>query len=320
MSVKISHIHHIGHVVEDMNNALNLYRKLGFTCPPPSYGTLSEKNGEPPKPIGAANTHVTFLRNFVEIATVVEDGKPIPDDAKLLPLQVPAGMLDKVLKNIKNTVEKLSKCLLRYEGTHILCFLSPDVEVSAKQFDKDKVGHSGVNLVSRPIETTDGVKVVPLRVVEIDREDVPEGRLAIADNPPIEVLHAQTHMDHPNGAIELVEVILCVTDSELDNFTSRYQRYLDCSAQKDGTTRFFVLDRSRVTIIPETSLDRVLPGEKMDVLPGFVGYAVTVKDLKITQKYLEEKDVSLRGTPAGDIFVPASSALGTAIVFRQSNK
>lgn len=319
MSPKINHIHHVGHVVRDMNNALELYRNMGFTCPPPSYGTLAEKEGELPKPVGATNTHVTFLKNFVEIATVVEDGKPIPEGAKLLPLQVPPGMFPKVLENIKRTVAKLSKCLSRYEGTHILCFLSSDVEASAVEYEKNGVGHSGVNIVQRPVETTDGVKVIPLRVVEIDREEVPEGRLAIADNPPSEILQAQSHMTHPNGAIELIEVILCVADSELDNFTSRYQRYLGCNVRTVETVRFFELENARVTIVPESSMDRILPKEELPSKPGFVGYVVKVEDLLTTRKYLEDKGFPLRETPNGDIFVPSSAALGTAIVFRQSN-
>lgn len=320
MSAKISHIHHIGHIVWDMNTALNLYRKMGFTCPPPAYGMLSEKDGEPPKPVGAANTHITFLHNFIEIATVVEDGKQLPEDARLLPLQVPPGMFDKVLENIKRTVSKLSKCLSRYEGTHILCFLSTNVEASAVQYEKDGVGHSGVNVVQRPIETNDGVKIVPLRVVEIDREDVPEGRLAIADNPPNEVLQTQAHMNHPNGAIELVEVILCVADTELDVFANRYQRYVGHIARNDGATRVFELDNSRIMITPESSLNQILPEEKVSSLPGFVGYVVAVKNLDTTRKYLEEKGFPLKETLHGDIFVPASAALGTAIVFRQSIK
>ena len=175
MSNKITHIHHVGHVVRDMSVALELYRKLGFICPPPAYPTMAEKEGELPKPLGAANTHATFLRNFIEIVTVVKDGGRIPGDAKLVPLQVPPAALSRILENIRRTIATVSRSLSRYEGTHILCLYTADVEASAAQFDKDGVGHSGVNTVQRPVETTAGVQIVPVHVLEIDREDVPEG-------------------------------------------------------------------------------------------------------------------------------------------------
>ncbi|MFJ8356088.1 hypothetical protein ACIQ69_22745 [Bacillus paramycoides] len=36
MNDKIKHIHHIGHVVTNIEIALKLYRKTGFVCPPPA--------------------------------------------------------------------------------------------------------------------------------------------------------------------------------------------------------------------------------------------------------------------------------------------
>lgn len=318
MNTEIKHIHHAGHVVTDMSAALELYRKLGFVCLTPAYPLMAEKEGEEPKPLGVANTHITFLRNFVEIATVVKEGARIPEDAKMVPIQVPTAALPLVLQNIKRTVDTVSSCLARFEGTHILCFYSPDVEASEARFDKNGTGHSGVNQVQRPIETTEGVKVLPLKVLEIDGEDVPEGRLAIADIPPLETLQAQTHMDHPNGAIELVEVILCAADTEIDDFTKRYQRYLGCDVKVDGAARIFDMENARITIVPESHLNRILQGEVVANLPAFAGYVVEVRDISMTRKYIESNRFQVKETPQGDIFVPASTALGTAIVFRQA--
>lgn len=320
MSAKIKHIHHVGHVVTDMGTALELYRKLGFVCPPPAYPAMAEKEGETPKPFGAANAHATFFRNFIEIATVVEDGGQIPQDANLVSLQVPPAVLPRILENIRHTVATVSRCLSRYEGTHILCFYTHDVEACAAQFDKDGVGHSGVNTVQRPVETTTGVQIVPIHYLEIDGEDVPEGRLAIAENPPLEILQAQAHMNHPNGAIELVEAILCVADSEIDDFTKRYRRYLGREVRTEGVTRIFDLDGARITIVPGSRLTNILPGEASPPLPGFAGYAVAVRDISAARKYIESNGFPVVETFVGDIFVPAFAALGTAIVFKQAGQ
>lgn len=37
IGTEIDKIHHVGHVVQDMEAALELYRKLGFVCTPPRY-------------------------------------------------------------------------------------------------------------------------------------------------------------------------------------------------------------------------------------------------------------------------------------------
>jgi catechol 2,3-dioxygenase-like lactoylglutathione lyase family enzyme len=165
MDAKIQHIHHVGHVVRDMSAALELYRNLGFTCPSPAYPTMAEKEGEAPKPFGAANTHAAFLRNFIEIVTVVEDGGQIPDNAKLVSLQAPPAVLPRILENIRRTVATVSRCLSRYEGTHILCFSTSNVEASAAQFHTDGVRHSGVNAVEgnrfTVMETSAGDIFVP---------------------------------------------------------------------------------------------------------------------------------------------------------------
>lgn len=78
MGTEIDKIHHVGHVVQDMETALELYRKLGFVSTPPAYPTMAEQEGETPKPLGAANAHIDFVENFIEIVTIVKEGGEFP--------------------------------------------------------------------------------------------------------------------------------------------------------------------------------------------------------------------------------------------------
>ena len=153
MGIEIRHLHHVGHVVRDMRRGLDLYRRLGFDCPPPAYPVMSEPAGEPPRPFGAANTHAAFARNFVELATVVSDDAPIPDNASLVPIQVPPAALPKFLETLERTVATLASGLSRFEGLHILVLQTDDVAATAARFDQLGVRHSGANLVRRQIET-----------------------------------------------------------------------------------------------------------------------------------------------------------------------
>lgn len=96
MGTEIDKIHHVGHVVQDMETALELYRKLGFVCTSPAYPTMAEQEGEAPKPFGAANAHIDFVDNFIEIVTIVHEGGRIPDNAHLIPLSAPPAVRSRI--------------------------------------------------------------------------------------------------------------------------------------------------------------------------------------------------------------------------------
>lgn len=318
MDSEIGYVHHVGHVVRDLGQAQELYRRLGFICTPPAYPTLSRQEGEPAKPFGAANMHAEFARNFVEIMAVVTEESHIPDGAHAIPLQVPPAALPRVIENIERAIAKISASLARFEGLHILVFQSEDASASALRFDQIGVGHSGVNMVQLPVETDTGQQVVAMGVVEIDREVVPEGRLAVAENRRSQVQGALPAPQHPNGAVDLVESILCTPDAEIETYVKRYERYLGRAARRDGAAYLFDLQGSGVRLIPASALAALLPGETAQALPAFVAYAVAVRDAGSTRRLLEGNGLVVRDTPAGDYFVPAKAALGAAVLFRQA--
>ena len=312
MNNEIGYLHHVGHVVRDIEKAQELYQKLGFICSAPAYPTLSRNAGEPARPFGAANMHATFVRNFVEIMAVVTEESHLPDDAHSIPLQVPPAALPRVVESIERTIAKVSASLARFEGLHILVFQTEDADESARRFDQIGVGHSGVNRVQQSHQ------LVPMGVVEIDREDVPEGRLAVAEVPASEPLGAQPSPQHPNGAVDLVESILCVPDVEIEEYVERYQRYLGRVARRDGVARVFDLRESCVKLIPASWLAMMLPDEAAPTLPAFVAYVVAVHNLGSARNLLESNGLVVNAEPSGGIFVPAKVALGAAVIFRQA--
>lgn len=171
--------------------------------------------------------------------------------------------------------------------------------------------------IKRMVATMTGTQLVPVRLLEVDDDQVSEGRLAFAENPPSDVLKTKIHTDHPNGAIELVETILCVEDGELDAGVERYRLYLGVEPQTEGKAIGFDLGGGGITIISKSHLTDLLPGEALPSLPGFVGYVVKVYDLSVTRLHLESKGFPVIETAGGDIFVPSASLLGITLIFRQ---
>lgn len=316
MASEVLRLHHVGHVVRDMPAALAFYRRLGFVVPAPSYPAMPSRAGGEPEPFGAANTHADFPRDFLELATVVQAGDRVPADARLVPLQAPPEVLPSLLDRVNATSANLATCLERFEGLHILMFSSPDIDLTAARLVTAGVPHGGVNTVRRPA----GTEVETVRYLEIDGEQtgtVAEGRIGVVAELD-QRIQATRLADHPKGAVGLVEATLCTADSELDAVQSRYENYLGRPARTDDRARVFDLDGTTLTLVPDSGLDPLLPGERPPALPALVACTVAVRDLATTQNLLRDLAIPLRRTASGDVFVPATSAFGTAIVFRQA--
>ncbi|MEU9995714.1 VOC family protein [Streptomyces sp. NPDC050848] len=303
----ITRLHHVGHVVSDMSQAIALYRRLGFHVPPPSVPALAPREGAAPEPFGAANTHADLAHSFVELVAPLEPGNTdgLPADARIVPLQVPPEKLPLVMSRIEETSAQLGGWRDRFEGLHILMFSSPDVDGAAKRLTAAGVGHGGVNTVGRPVETPNGVRTEPVRYLEID--GAPEGRVGVVADVDPEFQHTR-HLDHPNGAQDLVEAVLCVPDGQLPLVSERYERYLGRPISSEGP----------VTLLTEADLPDLLPGEAPPALPALVACTVAVPDIARVRALLAENGLPVRETARGELFVPAEEALGSALIFRET--
>ncbi|MFD3813932.1 VOC family protein [Streptomyces rubiginosohelvolus] len=322
----ITRLHHVGHIVENLAEASSLYERLGFVVPPPSCPAMPLSEGAAPEPFGAANTHADFPDSFLELATCVKEGDAgrLPADTRLVPLEAPAEVLPLLVERISGTSANLAACLDRFQGLHILMFSSPAIEEAAARLTEAGVRHGGVNTVWRAAPSGADSPVETIRYLEIEGQEprtdtgagtVPEGRVGIvADLDP--GIQSARHLDHPNGATGLAEATLCVADEDLAATHGRYTTYLDRSPRQEGQALVFDLDGAALRLVPSSALPTTLPGEEPSALPALVAYTVTVRDLPLARDLLHRNGVPVRETPAGDLFVPAEAALGTAVVFR----
>ncbi|WP_251144946.1 VOC family protein [Streptomyces sp. McG3] len=302
----IAHLHHVGHVVSDMAQAITLYRRLGFHVPPPGVPALAPREGAALEIFGAANTHADLSRSFIELVTPVQPGNAagLPPDVRIVPLQAPVEKLPLVMSRIEETSAQLGVWLDRFEGLHILMFSSPNVDGTGNRLTAAGVGHGGVNTVGRPVETPDGLRTEPVRYLEID--GAPEGRVGVVADLDPEFQHTR-RLDHPNGAQDLVEAVLCVPDGQLPLLRERYERYLGRPMSTEGP----------VTLLTKADLPDLLPGEDPPALPALVACTVSVLDIARVRALLAENGLPSRETGRGELFVPAGAALGAALIFRE---
>ncbi|MFI6833638.1 hypothetical protein ACIBG5_41445 [Kribbella sp. NPDC050241] len=257
------------------------------------------------------------FRAISSTATVVQPGGRVPADARLVPLQTAPDVLSTLLDRINATSANLAACLDRFEGLHILMFSSADIDVTAARLATAGVGHGGVNTVRRPA----GADIETVRYLEIDGDQpgaVAEGRIGVVAELDRQIQAARL-ADHPNGAIGLVDATLCAADSELNAIQARYEHYLGKPPRTDGPAKVFDLDGTTLTLVPDSSLDTLLPGEHASELPALVACTVSVRDLATTQNVLQDNAIPVRRAASGDVFVPAEAGLGATIAFRQAD-
>jgi hypothetical protein len=69
--------------------------------------------------------------------------------------------------------------------------------------------------------------------------------------------------------------------------------------------------------VAASALDGLLPGAVASALPGFVAYAVAVRDVAAAERLLRDNGLPVGKTASGEVFVPGRAAFGVAIVFRR---
>ncbi|MER7498593.1 VOC family protein [Nonomuraea pusilla] len=320
MGHDVNGLHHVGHLVRDMDQAMERYRRLGFTVAAPACPVMPATPEGPAEPFGVANAHVQFPRGFVELVAVVDHTGRMPGNARPLPLRVPQEQVPRLRAAIRATAATLTSFLRRFQGVHIMIADTSDIDRVAARLTAGDVGHGGVHDIQRPVETATGTRMEPARYLEISDLHlppgrVPEGRIGFAENTPLNPSQEPPHADHPNGATALAGCVLCVADTALPEVERRYESYFG-PARHGRATRF---DRADVTVVAASALTRLLPGEHPAALPAFVGYTVAVRDLAATEELLRGNGVPTVRTGPDELFVPARAALGAAIIFRQDD-
>lgn len=301
-------LHHVGHVVHNIDLALSRYRQMGFDIPPATFPALPSPDQGTPHAVGAGNTHAHLPGASLEIATVLDQQQP-NFDVVLNQLQIPAEALPHARRVIAETTDRLRGALQRFEGLHILAFATDDVDATAAALDAAGIKHSGAHRLQRQVDG--GARSESVGYLELaDPALTPEGRLAVAESGKAHDVH------HRNGALALDEVILAVPRSQLMAHVHRYRGYLDRDPRPREHAHTFDLDGAALTIVPGPDLQQLLPGERATQAPSFVGFTVRVRDLAATTALLNQHDVPYRYLDESALAVPSRWALGSTVTFR----
>ncbi len=282
---------HTGVAVRDLDLGQAAYERLGFTLTPRSYHSGSRTAGGPVEKWGSGNHCAMFENGYLEII----------------------GITDPSLYS--STKDYLD----RYEGQHIVAIGSGDADKSYPILSSRFEGVTPATQLQRQAPfgpNNEETRLAAFRNIHVDRENFPEAKLIFIDHLTRDVLWQPHLLEHPNGAVALSEVALCVED--LDETCGRLSRLFGTPPEEVRPGgRVFHLSRGNVYAITETRLKEwvnITP----PAMPYVAGFGIAVKDLDATRKYLASRDVPTTDHPYPALWVAPEHSCGPVITFSQA--
>ena len=284
MSSGITSLDHIAVMVTDLAEAGDAYEQLGFSLTPVSQHSGALSPGGKVENWGVANRCVMLRRGYLELM----------------------GVVDPVLYD-----NRVPDFLARYEGIHILAFGCDDAAATADALAAAGFGATGVHALARALDTPEGERLAKFNLVRLPAEETPEGRVLAIEHLTREYLWQDRYLDHPNGAMALTELVVCVEDVE--EVSRRYARYFGIPFTRNGMVAECALQAGKFILIDHTGLrDRY--GIDPPALPFAASFTVAVTDRRQTLNLLESNGVNFTQRH-GTLMVPGSDAHGAIVVF-----
>lgn len=280
----IDTLDHAAVMVRDLDASSTTYERLGFHLTPLSQHSGARTPGGEVVQWGCANRCIMLQQGYLELMGVI--------DSSLYDNKVP-------------------EFLGRYEGIHILAFGCRDGTAVAARLAKDGFGADGIHRLARSLDTPDGEQEAAFNLVRLPPEEMPECRVLAIEHLTRDFLWQERYMTHPNGAIALEELVVCVDNPA--TVATRYERYFGIPASEDGNSRRFTL-REGCFVLTDPDFLRSAHRIEAPTTPYASALKVRTQSLKNTEKHLIENAIKFTETNHG-LQVPASEAAGATLIF-----
>ena len=282
---------HTGVAVRDLDVGQQKYDRLGFTLTERSFHSGSRTPGGPVEKWGSGNHCAMFENGYLEIIGITDP----------------------------NLYSSTQDYLTRYEGQHIVAIGSGDADKSYPVLSGRFEGVTPANKLQREAPfgpNNEETRLAAFRNIHVDRANFPEAKLIFIDHLTPEVLWQPHLLSHPNGAVALAEVALCVED--LDETCGRLSRLFDQQPKEVMPGgKVFNLSRGNVYVITEARLKDWV-GVTPPAMPYVAGFGVAVKDLDATRDFLAARDIPTKDHPYPALWVAPEHTCGPVLTFSQA--
>jgi len=297
MNNDINVFHHLGIISRDMDAAVKQYEQLGFVFTPLTIPRIPLRAGADPEPLGAGNRCAIFRNNYLEILGIVD-----------------ATRWASITREQRGPFD-LDEPLQRYEGLHVLHLGTNDLNLVRDRLQQRGLEPTDIRPFHRLVDTADGRRMMRAKTLSFPQGTNPEALMQIAQHETPEIVLQPRYMNHPNGAISITEVIVCVQDP--DGVARKYGLYTDQAVQRRGALHIVEFGVSRIIVVNPSDLPEVLPRQVAPTVPFLAGFTVA-SDLEITERALEEREIDFR-IHNGRMHVNPTDGYGAAVVFENAD-
>ena len=282
----IDALDHAAVMVHDLHLSAQVYERLGFCLTPLSQHAGALTPGSEVVQWGCANRCIMLQQGYLELM----------------------GVIDTDLYD-----NKIPEFLVRYEGIHILAFSCTDGATAANRLAEEGFGANGVHRLARSLDTPDGERKAEFNLVRLPPEEMPEGRVLAIEHITPAYLWQDRYMTHPNGAIALEELIVCVDDPA--TVADRYERYFGIPASEENDLWRFTLRQGQF-VLATAEILRSEFGIDAPTTPYAAAIKIRTQTLNNTKELLTKTGVTYTDTGHG-IQIPASDAAGATFIFTE---
>lgn len=283
---------HVGLILRDLDVGRAVYERLGFKLTPRSIHLGSREPGSPVEQFGSGNHCVMFEKGYFEVM----------------------GLTDLELYSTARTM------LNKYEGLHIIAFEGADAatnhRILSRRFDGVEEPRRLERVVNSESHHENASRAV-FNNVTLESTLFPEAKIVFIEHLTRELLWQPEWMEHPNGALSLEEVALCVED--VDSVSMKYSRLLNSipTFPMTGVAQF-KLSKGKVYIVNPLALAKWVPGASPPAVPSVFGVGFSVRDLDETKRVLDTNRVVYQSHPYPGIWVHPEITGGAVVSFMQS--
>ena len=283
---------HVGLALKDLEVGRQAYDKLGFTLTSRSIHSGSREPGGPVEPFGSGNHCAMFEKGYFEVM----------------------GLTD---PNLYSSAKVL---LEKYEGAHIVAFGSGESENGYEVLSSRLDGVQPPRRLERDAAfgpNDEETRRAAFNNITVDPAVFPEAKLIFIDHETRDVLWQPHLMSHPNGAVSITEVALCVEDvgETCDKLGKLFD--IDSKEAMPGI-HAFTLPHGNVYVLTPDGLNAWTPGIEPPAVPFVAAVGFGVKDLDATRKLLEGSSVPYNAHKYPAIWIAPEHTCGPVVSFVQT--
>lgn len=275
---------HVGIAGHDLTALAEKWQRLGFQLTPFARHSGGRTPDAPVVPFGTGNRCILLRHGYLELIPIVD-----PDAF----------------------TDKLEIFLARYEGIQILALSITDEQANLARLRRAAVDIPGIAYLERPVDDSDPAGPIA-RFARLLPPDPVEGRIQLIRHLTPEAIWRERFLNHPNGAVELKEVVLAVTNPA--DTAARLSRLAGRPVVPDPAGGFSLeLSPGRVRMAPRDGLETIFPGVVVPCLPFIAGIALRTGDGNAAAtRWFESHGVEYKAIP-GALLVEAAQTGGVAM-------